>query len=39
VALEECHVLLIERKTTAHTGERVVEGTRSIAEQLGTSPR
>lgn len=33
-AAEECHVLLIERKTTLHTGDVVTEQTRSIAEQL-----
>ncbi|HUW53652.1 MAG TPA: cupin domain-containing protein [Rhodanobacter sp.] len=35
VAREECHVLLIERKTTRHTGNIVTERTRSLAEQLG----
>ena len=34
VAEEECHLLLIERKSTLHTGEAVTEETRSIAEQL-----
>ena len=34
VAEEECHILLIERKSTAHTGDVVIEKTRSIAEQL-----
>ena len=34
VAAEECHVMLIERKTTAHTGSEVTPLTRSIAEQL-----
>ena len=34
VADEECHVLLIERKSTLHTGDVVTEKTRSIAEQL-----
>jgi mannose-6-phosphate isomerase-like protein (cupin superfamily) len=34
VAEEECHILLFERKSTAHTGDVVIEGTRSIAEQL-----
>jgi mannose-6-phosphate isomerase-like protein (cupin superfamily) len=34
-AAEECHVLLVERKTTLHTGDVVTEQTRSIAEQLG----
>jgi mannose-6-phosphate isomerase-like protein (cupin superfamily) len=35
VAEEECHVLLIERKSTAHTGDVLMEKTRSIEEQLG----
>jgi mannose-6-phosphate isomerase-like protein (cupin superfamily) len=34
IADEECHVLLIERKTTQHTGDVVTDQTRSIAEQL-----
>jgi mannose-6-phosphate isomerase-like protein (cupin superfamily) len=34
VAVEECHVLLIERKSTLHTGTVVTEKTRSIADQL-----
>lgn len=34
VAAEPCLVLLIERKTTRHTGDVVTEKTRSIAEQL-----
>ena len=34
VAEHECHVMLIERKTTLHTGDTVNEKTRSIAEQL-----
>jgi len=34
VADEECHVLLVERKSTLHTGDLVNEKTRSIAEQL-----
>jgi mannose-6-phosphate isomerase-like protein (cupin superfamily) len=34
VAEEECHLLLFERKTTAHTGDVVTEKTRSIEEQL-----
>lgn len=37
VADEECLVLLIERKTTLHTGDVVTDKTRSIAEQLETS--
>ena len=35
VADEECHILLFERKSTAHTGEVVTDRTRSISEQLG----
>jgi mannose-6-phosphate isomerase-like protein (cupin superfamily) len=34
VAEEECHLLLIERKSTLHTGTTVTDRTRSIAEQL-----
>jgi len=34
VAEEECHVMLIERKSTLHTGEVVNERTRTLAEQL-----
>jgi len=34
VAEQECHVLLIERKSTLHTGDVVTAKTRSIAEQL-----
>jgi mannose-6-phosphate isomerase-like protein (cupin superfamily) len=34
VAEDECHVLLFERKSTAHTGDVVTEKTRSIEEQL-----
>ena len=37
VAEEECHVMLIERKTTLHTGSEVTAQTRSIAEQLRTA--
>ena len=37
VADEECHVMLIERKTTLHTGSVVTERTRSLAEQLRPS--
>ena len=35
VADEECHVLLFERKSTAHTGDVVTDRTRTIEEQLG----
>ena len=34
VAEEECHLLLIERKSTLHTGDAVTAKTRSIADQL-----
>jgi mannose-6-phosphate isomerase-like protein (cupin superfamily) len=34
VAEDECHLLLIERKTTLHTGDVVTERTRSIDDQL-----
>jgi mannose-6-phosphate isomerase-like protein (cupin superfamily) len=34
VADNECHVLLIERKSTLHTGNVASEKTRSIADQL-----
>jgi mannose-6-phosphate isomerase-like protein (cupin superfamily) len=34
VAEQECQVLLIESKTTLHTGSVLLEQTRSLAEQL-----
>jgi mannose-6-phosphate isomerase-like protein (cupin superfamily) len=34
VAEEECHLMLIERKSTLHTGDIVTEKTRSLDEQL-----
>jgi len=34
VAEQECHVMLIERKSTLHTGDTVSEKTRSLADQL-----
>ena len=34
VADEECHLLLIERKSTLHTGDVTTEKTRTIADQL-----
>jgi mannose-6-phosphate isomerase-like protein (cupin superfamily) len=34
VAERECHIMLIERKTTLHTGNEVTDRTRSLAEQL-----
>jgi mannose-6-phosphate isomerase-like protein (cupin superfamily) len=35
IAQAECLILLIERKSTLHTGSVVTERTRSLAEQLG----
>jgi mannose-6-phosphate isomerase-like protein (cupin superfamily) len=37
VAEEECHILLFERKSTAHTGDVITDKTRSIEEQLSGS--
>jgi len=34
VADDECEIMLIERKSTLHTGDVVVEATRSMEEQL-----
>jgi mannose-6-phosphate isomerase-like protein (cupin superfamily) len=34
VAEQECHLMLIERKSTLHTGDVTTENTRSLAEQL-----
>jgi mannose-6-phosphate isomerase-like protein (cupin superfamily) len=34
IADEECLIMLIEKKSTLHTGSEVVGGTRSLAEQL-----
>jgi mannose-6-phosphate isomerase-like protein (cupin superfamily) len=34
IAEEECHILLFERKSTAHTGDVITEKTRTIEEQL-----
>jgi mannose-6-phosphate isomerase-like protein (cupin superfamily) len=34
VAEQECHIMLIERKSTAHTGSEVTAQTRSVEEQL-----
>jgi mannose-6-phosphate isomerase-like protein (cupin superfamily) len=34
VAEQECHLMLIERKSTLHTGNVATEKTRSLAEQL-----
>jgi len=34
VAEEECHIMLIERKSTRHTGDVITDKTRSLADQL-----
>jgi len=34
MAERECHLMLIERKTTLHTGSEVTSKTRSLSEQL-----
>lgn len=34
VAEQECHLMLIEKKSTLHTGTALTEKTRSIADQL-----
>lgn len=34
IAEQECHLMLIERKSTLHTGNEVTEKTRSVADQL-----
>ena len=34
VAEAECHIMLVERKSTLHTGNVVTDKTRSIADQL-----
>ena len=34
IAPEECLVMLVERKSTAHSGDVVTEQTRSLADQL-----
>ena len=34
IADEECHLLMIERKSTLHTGDVVAEKTKSVEEQL-----
>ncbi|MBK6942083.1 MAG: cupin domain-containing protein [Planctomycetes bacterium] len=34
IAEHECHIMLIERKTTLHTGTEVTDRTRSVSEQL-----
>jgi quercetin dioxygenase-like cupin family protein len=35
VAAEACHILLSDRNSTLHTGDVVMDKTRSLAEQLG----
>jgi mannose-6-phosphate isomerase-like protein (cupin superfamily) len=34
VAEHDCHIMLIERKTTLHTGAEMTDPTRSVADQL-----
>ncbi|WP_426111959.1 cupin domain-containing protein [Massilia sp. PWRC2] len=34
VAEEECHIMLIERKSTLHTGSEITDKSRSIDDQL-----
>lgn len=34
VAERECHLLLVERKSTLHTGATITDKTRSVADQL-----
>ncbi|MEZ6093759.1 MAG: cupin domain-containing protein [Pirellulaceae bacterium] len=34
IADDECHVVLFERKSTQHTGDNVVQSTKSVADQL-----
>jgi mannose-6-phosphate isomerase-like protein (cupin superfamily) len=34
VADQECHIMLIEKKSTLHTGSEVIGATRSLQEQL-----
>lgn len=34
IAEDECHIMLIERKSTLHTGNEITDKTRSVAEQL-----
>lgn len=38
IADDECHIMLIERKSTLHTGTEVTDRTRSLAEQLRPIP-
>ncbi|KQV98398.1 cupin domain-containing protein [Rhizobacter sp. Root1221] len=34
IAEHECHIMLIERKSTLHTGSEITDKTRSLADQL-----
>jgi mannose-6-phosphate isomerase-like protein (cupin superfamily) len=34
IAEHECHIMLIEKKSTLHTGDEVTDRTRSLADQL-----
>ena len=34
IAENECLIMLIEKKTTLHTGDMITEKTRSLADQL-----
>lgn len=34
IAEQECHIMLIERKSTLHTGSEVTDKTRTLEEQL-----
>lgn len=34
IAEHECHLMLIERKSTLHTGDAITDKTRSVVEQL-----
>ena len=34
VAEQECHIMLIERKSTLHTGSEITEKTRTLEDQL-----
>lgn len=38
IADDECHIMLIERKSTLHTGNEITGKTRSLAEQLRPIP-
>jgi len=34
IADEECHVMLVERKSTLHTGDEITDRTRGLSDQL-----